>query len=35
VKAKVELNSSIPISAIIEISLKGFTRGAKAEKTLN
>jgi hypothetical protein len=32
VKAKVELKSSIPISAIIEISLKGFTLGAKAEK---
>jgi hypothetical protein len=27
-----ELKSSIPISAIIEISLKAFTLGAKAEE---
>jgi hypothetical protein len=32
VKAKVELKSSIPIDAIIEIRPKGFTLGVKTKK---
>jgi hypothetical protein len=32
VKTKVELKSSIPIGAIIDINLKGFTLGAKAKE---
>lgn len=35
IKAQVELKSNIPITAIITISLKGFTSRAKAEEKSN